>query len=129
MTKFLLALSLLVSAPTYGHTEINVTDMNLELKRMPHQRDFFIPGQIEWGYEVTLNFTSKWAGLYLESDLTGQTYGSQFRNMWWDFTMGHKLIGPIDLVWDHRSQHTLDMKTLDDFPVRDSFGIRINFTH
>lgn len=127
MVKLLLAMALAAPISAYSKSNVSIDYMNLELKRMPFQRDFYIPGQEKWDYELSLNFRTVFGRGFLESDLTGQTYGSRFRNMWWDYTLGFKLFDAVDLVWDHRSQHSLDLETFEKFPVRDSYGVRINF--
>ena len=121
-----LASALLCSGYTYNEKPIARTDvLNLELKKLPFQRDYLFPGETEWEYEVSLNLRSNVWRFYIESDITGQTRGSRFRNMWWDYTLGLHLFPAIDVVWDHRSQHKLDAAS-ERFPVRDSYGIRIN---
>ena len=108
----------------------DVDYLNLELKHMPFQRDYFIPEQTSWQYELSLNFRANIWRFWLESDTTGQAYGDRFRNMWWDYNIGFSIIPEVDLVWDHRSQHSLDFQadTVNDkYPVRDSFGFRLNF--
>ena len=116
-----------------------VKKLNLELKRLPFQRDYYTPERTTWDYEVTLNmdlskelFTvgSYNIDFFLESDLTGQSANSRFRNLWWDYTVGLSILPDVDIIWDHRSQHALDEKTdfaNDKYPVRDSYGIRLNF--
>ncbi len=109
-----------------GTALAKVEYLNLELKRLPYQRDYLVPEQTVWDHEVSLNMKLELKRLWLESDLTGQTAQGRFRNMWWDYTMGLSIVPELDLVWDHRSQHLLDWEQ-DKFPVRDSYGIRINF--
>lgn len=121
-----------------------VKKLNLELKRLPFQRDYYIPERTNWDYEVTLNmdlekflfcyplgeYQSNCVNFFLESDLTGQSANSRFRNLWWDYTVGLSILPDVDIIWDHRSQHALDEKTdfaNDKYPVRDSYGIRLNF--
>ena len=106
----------------------DVESLNLELKRMPYQRDLLFPDHFDWGHEVTLNYRVSLprARLWMESDLTAQSREARFRNLWWDYTLGLSLVDEVDLVWDHRSQHRIDYH-YDKFPVRDSYGIRINF--
>ena len=103
----------------------DVTYMNMEIKRMPYQRDALFPTTRKWDYELSLNFKWQKGRVFFESDLTGQTYDSRFRNMWWDYTLGIDIVPQVSVVWDHRSQHALD-KFVDKFPVRDSYGIRWN---
>ena len=124
--KMLMALVILGTA---HNSMAKAHSLNLELKRMPYQRDYFFPGMTQWEYAVSLNFKGSVANerVWLESDLTGQTRNSRFRNVWWDYTLGLKLHEELDIVWDHRSQHSMDMMTYDKFPVRDCWGIRINF--
>ena len=109
-----------------GTALAKVEYLNLELKRLPYQRDYLVPEQTAWDHEVSLNMKLELKRLWLESDLTGQTAQGRFRNMWWDYTLGVSIIPELDLVWDHRSQHSLDWEQ-DKFPIRDSYGIRINF--
>ena len=116
-----------------------VKKLNLELKRMPFQRDYYFPERTAWDYEVTLNmdlgkelFTvgSHNIDFFFESDLTGQSANSRFRGLWWDYTLGFSILPDVDVIWDHRSQHALDEQTDfkdDRYPVRDSAGIRLNF--
>lgn len=134
MNYIFILLLTLVSLPS----QAEVSKLNLELKKMPFQRDYYIPEHTSWDYEVTLNMDLKLntinygyqSFLFLESDLTGQSRNSRFRNMWWDYTLGFSLLPDIDIIWDHRSQHSLDEQVdyvNDKYPVTDSYGIRINF--
>lgn len=112
----------------YAHDMVfanGLTEANLELKRMPFQRDYFFKDQEDWGYEISLKLKYQKRSIFLESDITGQTFDSRFRNVWWDYTVGVKVTSEIDIVWDHRSQHALDLDR-KKFPVRDSYGIRLN---
>ena len=109
-----------------GTALAKVEYLNLELKRLPYQRDYLVPEQTAWDHEVSLNMKLELKRLWLESDLTGQTAQGRFRNMWWDYTIGVSIIPEMDFVWDHRSQHSLDWEQ-EKFPIRDSYGIRINF--
>ncbi len=116
--------------------QAEVYSLNLELKRMPFQRDYFIPDETSWDHEVSLNMDVRLpfkvsrslpTYVFLESDVTGQFRNSRARNMWWDYTLGVSVFDWLSLVWDHRSQHTLDEKFHDKYPVRDSYGVRIDF--
>jgi hypothetical protein len=132
MKLFTILALLFFSVQAICHTKSNrpsrsVEYLNMEFKRMPYQRDAMIPAQRHWDYELSLNFKSHFGGgLWLESDITGQTAYSRFRNLWWDYTIGFYIGCGVDLVWDHRSQHALDWD-IEDYDVRDSFGIRFNF--
>jgi len=121
--KYLLTLLLLVPAAT---SNAEVEYLNLELKKLPFQVDYFFPDQTEWEYEISLNMKLVMGRAWMESDITGQAYDSAFKAIWWDYTAGFKIIEEIDLVWDHKSHHHLD-QYVDPFQVRDSYGIRINF--
>ena len=121
--------------------QAEVHSLNLEMKRLPFQRDYFIPGETSWDHEVSLNmdvrlpFKLSNSGylrsmptyVFLESDITGQFRDDRARNIWWDYTLGVSVFNWLSLVWDHRSQHTVDEKVFEKYPVRDSYGIRIDF--
>lgn len=119
-----LFLMTIVFISTAGFSDVKY--LNLELKRMPFQRDSMIPDRTKWDYEASLNFRANIKKLYIESDLTGQTSKSRFRNMWWDYTLGIVITDYLDLVWDHRSQHLLDLPK-EKYDVRDSYGLRLKF--
>jgi len=122
-----LLLLLLLIAPT---AQARVDHLSLELKRMPFQRDYYYPGMTEWGHELTLNMLVTTGDLFLDSRLNGKSRNGRFRDIYWQYTLGYKLFGPIDLVWGHRSQHSMDFQadtTTDKYPVSDAYGIRINF--
>lgn len=99
--------------------------LDLELKRMPFQRDYFYPEQLKWGHEVSLKLRYDKSVFLFESDITGQTFNDRFHNVWWDYTVGVKLFWGFHAIWDHRSQHALDLER-KRFPVKDSYGIRWN---
>jgi len=120
--KYLLLL-LSITTPTLA----DVQYLNLEAKRIPFQRDYYYPGMTEWGHEISLNMKTSIGKVWLESDITGQSRHSRFRNIWWDYTLGITTTDWLDIVWDHRSQHSLDMQNDSKYPVRDSYGIRIYF--
>ena len=93
---------------------------------MPFQRDSMILDRTDWDYEVSLKFKANAGFLLFESDVTGQSSRSRFRMVWWDYILGITVTDYIDLIWDHRSQHLLDLDK-DKYDVRDSYGIRIKF--
>lgn len=121
--KYLLTLLLLSQAAT---SNAEVEYLNLEMKRLPFQVDYFFPGQTSWEHELSLNMKLVLGRGWMESDITGQAYNSVFKAIWWDYTAGFSIIDEVDFVWDHKSHHRLDTYA-DPFQVRDSYGIRINF--
>ena len=120
--KYLLLL-LFITTPALS----DVQYLNLEAKRLPFQRDYYYPNTNHWGHELSLNFKATIGKAWLESDITGQSRKGRFRNIWWDYTLGYELNKYFDVVWDHKSQHSLDIQLDDKYPVRDSLGFRINF--
>ena len=123
--KYLLTVLLLLGSSS---AMAKVHYLNLEMKRMPFQRSYFFPGIESWDHEASLNFkASLWDEIFwLESDITGHARGGRFRRTWWDYTAGIRITDEIDLVWDHYSDHHIDWEK-DEYQVRDSYGIRINF--
>lgn len=125
--KYLLTILLLLGA---NSAMAKVHYLNLEMKRMPFQRDYYYPGMTNWGHELTLNMGVSTGDLFLESRLNGRSRQGRFRDIYWQYTLGYTLFGPVDLIWGHRSQHSMDFQadtTTDRYPVSDSYGIRINF--
>lgn len=134
--KYLITLILLITSYT---SYAEVTKLNLEATRMPFQRDYYIPEHTSWGYSLSLNmdvhktlfsYGRHDVDWFLESDITGQTRNSRFRNLWWRYVTGFSITPDVDLIWKHKSQHTLDEQVdfeKDKYPVSDSYGIRINF--
>ena len=135
--KYILTL-LMLTVSLQGSAK--VTKLNLEATNIPYQRDYYIPNHTQWGYSLSLNMdvhkdlfnyngyhTVKW---FLESDITGHTRNNRFRNMWWRYVTGFSITPDIDIIWKHKSQHTLDEQVdfnNDRYPVSDSYGIRFNF--
>ena len=119
--KLLLLLLLLPSL-----AQARVTQFSLDLKRMPFQRDFMFPEQLNWGNEVKLTANGELGYYFQNNQVTGRTYNSRFRYVSWEFDHGFHLAPWLDLIHSHKSEHAMD-RYLDKYPVRDSYGFRISF--
>lgn len=122
MKTILIIITLLFSA----QAQAEVRKLSLELKRMPFNRDYFFPGMTEWDYETSVLWDVSLGRWFMESDITGRTAGSRYRYVNWTFTTGLSLTPWLDVIWDHESEHALDYER-EQYPVRDGYGIRINF--
>jgi hypothetical protein len=109
-----------------GRAEAKVTQLSLELKRLPFNRDYFIPERTIWDAETNLLWDVSLGRWFIENDITGRTADSRYRYVSWQFTTGINITPYLDLVWDHHSEHRMDTYS-DKYPVRDAYGIRINF--
>jgi hypothetical protein len=126
VNKIIMGAAFLVAFFVYGTCKAEVTQLSLELKRMPYQREPFFPDQTEWGHEVALHWDVRLGRFFLENETWGQTYDSVFKYMGWQYNMGLTVTPWLDLVWDHHSRHALDAD-MGRFPVSDAYGIRLNF--
>jgi len=103
-----------------------VRELSLDLKRMPFQRDFLFPDRTNWGHEVRMTADMNIGRWFIDNQLTGRTYDSRFRYVAWEYDTGFYILPWLDLIWSHKSQHTMDLYR-DKFPVTDSYGIRLKF--
>lgn len=111
------------------HTSIadaKVTRLSLGLKRMPFNADAMFPGHTKWEAETDLLWDVSLGRWFADNDVTGRTYGSRYRYVSWRFSTGVQIQPWLDLVWDHHSQHGVDLY-IDRFSVKDAYGVRINF--
>ena len=103
-----------------------VRELSLDLKRMPFQRDFMFPEQLNWQHEVRLNADVDLWRYFQDHKITGRTYGDRFRYVSWEFDHGFHIFPWLDVIHSHKSEHAMD-RYLERFPVRDSYGIRLRF--
>jgi hypothetical protein len=122
----LLLLTLLHTPMASAYSEPTATHLSLQLSRMPYQRDYFFPGQTEWGHELQLRWNVGWGRWFADNNITGRTFNSAFKYVSWEYETGFKLLPGLDAVWHHKSEHKLEEYS-DTFPVRDSYGLRITF--
>lgn len=119
-------LMVVVSLTWCGRADAKVSQLSLELKRMPFNRDFLFPDRTEWEFETSLLMDVSIGRWFMESDLTGRTAGSRYRYVGWQYTTGLRVAEWLDVIWDHHSEHAIDYERAK-FPVRDGYGIRLNF--
>lgn len=117
------ALSLL---PKTAKGAPQVDSLSLGILRLPYQNDYFYPDKKYWGYHLKLNWDVSWGSFFWENQIDSRTANSRFRDVSWYYVQGINLFPGLDLVHIHRSQHALDYER-QNFPVTDSYGIRINF--
>lgn len=103
-----------------------IRELSLDLKRLPFQRDFMFPEQLNWGHEVRLNADVDLWRYFQDNQIIGRTYNDRFRYVSWKFDHGFHIFPWLDVVHSHQSEHAMD-RYLDKFPVRDSYGIRLRF--
>ena len=106
--------------------DAKVTRLSLGLKRMPFNADAMFPGHTKWEAETDLLWDVSLGRWFAENDVTGRTYGSRYRYVSWRFSTGVQVTPWLDLVWDHHSQHGVDLY-IDRFAVKDGYGIRLHF--
>ena len=109
-----------------GICQAEVTKFQLEAKRMPFQRDYFYPDSQHWQYHLDLLWDVRFWNFFWENDIAAKTAEERFRDVAWEYKVGVTILPQVDVLWHHRSQHALDYER-DKFPVRDSYGVRINF--
>lgn len=106
--------------------EPQVDKLQLYGGRMPFQRDYFYPKRTNWGYELELDWNTSWSRFIWENKIAAHTYNDRFRDVSWSYKVGFRVVKGLDVLWNHRSQHALDLPR-PEFPVRDSFGVRITW--
>lgn len=121
-----LLLTLLTASTSSLNAEPKVYHLALEASKIPFNRDFLFPETEKWDYQTRLLWGVGYDRWWMDNDITGRTYGSRFRYVAWEFTMGFRLLPGIDLIQYHKSQHAIDLDR-DKFPVIDGYGIRITF--
>lgn len=122
--KTILMIMILLGLGSSASAEVH--QFSLELKRMPFNRDYFFPGKTEWDHETSLLWDVSLGRWFMESDLTGRTSDGRYRYASWTYTTGFHIADWLDVIWDHHSEHALDYER-SMFPVRDAYGIRLNF--
>lgn len=82
---------------------------------------------LERGIALTLGLRAlelKPGYLYMRNRVHGEMEPAQFRLVGWQYEIGMH-VGPIEIYQGHHSQHLLDMKGQQRFPVEDMVGVRI----
>ena len=121
MNKLLVVLLLV---PSIAKSEVRA--LNLELKRLPYVRDYFMPDAKYWDAQLNLNWNVGFGAFFWENSIDARTRHSRFRYVAWEYKTGFDLTKHVALVWHHRSEHAMDIYSYK-YPVRDSYGVRINF--
>lgn len=103
-----------------------VRALNLEVKRLPYVRDYFMPEHKYWDAQLNLNWNVGFGAFFMENDIDTRTRQGRFRYVAWEYKTGFDLTPNLAVLWHHRSEHAMDMYR-EKFPVRDSYGFRINF--
>lgn len=65
--------------------------------------------------------------LYLNNRVHGEGTTAQFRQIGWQYELGAHIGPKVDVFWFHHSQHLLDIKGEQKFPLDNFFGFRVNF--
>jgi len=120
--KFLLILLVFFAL----EAQAKVTELTLDLKRMPFNLDYLFPDQTDWDYETRLNFSGEIGIFFMDNKVTGRTYDNRYHYVSWGFDMGFRVTDWLDVVHTHLSQHAIDIYR-EKFPVTDSYGARLNF--
>jgi len=123
-----------------------VKNLSLELSSFYNKNEYFIPeytlyesGPMDrinaerevWNYEVQLNMDLQLAETffgktYWHNTITGRSTTNQFRYTAWTFEVGQSLTDGMDLFYNHKSEHVLELQR-DGYPLHDTFGVRFNF--
>lgn len=105
----------------------------------PASRDPLAPQYTgDWDTREALAFRFNVLGaLYWDNQLHMETALGAPRTVGWHWMLGMRLTPQLDMFYEHHSRHTLDQTsgsndlyrgdpTRDNFPVEDSYGIRLN---
>lgn len=91
----------------------------------------------KWKHKVSLGLKfNTLESLYMDNRFHMETAAGQIRTVGWHWILGLRIHPSIDLFHEHHSRHVLDQEsqsaklydkqTSRNFPVEDSYGIRLN---
>lgn len=122
MKYIILFISLLIT--TVSKAEVKVLD--LDVKRLPFQRDYFFPDESYWDYQLDLHWDVGFKRFFWDNIIEAKTRNDRFRDVSWKFDTGFKIIPELDFIYTHRSEHKLDSYS-EKYPLTDSYGFRIHW--
>lgn len=90
-----------------------------------------------WEDRATLGFRFNVLGaLYWDNILHTETAVGAPKTVGWHWILGMRVVPELDLIYEHHSRHLMDYpspsdilyedRTKDNFPVEDSYGIKLN---
>jgi hypothetical protein len=112
--------------------QARVKELSLELRTMnkAHTRQGLYPFERDVSKYVGLNLDLDFVNGLLYWDNRTYFYGtsSRVKHVGWQWEVGANINSSLQLFYYHHSEHTQDRPapTMDEFPLEDSIGIRIN---
>lgn len=118
---------------------IEMEHLDFEAYQFENNRDGYAPykdhrnaeGQEHWvngaamHWNVILAEYDRWA-LYWHNRVHMGNTNVQVRQAGWEWEFGAHLTEKFDLFWYHHSQHILEAKTQERYPLQNFYGFRIN---
>lgn len=122
MNNILLFLTVVSSYTSFAE----VKTLDLDVKSIKDNRDYFFPNDKYWQYEIDLRWSVEKDRFFWDNNVNGMTKDDRFGSVSWRFDLGFKIVDEVDAIYSHRSQHKTDEYS-QRFPLYNSFGLRFHF--
>lgn len=125
-------LFLMCERPVKADPVFKARELSLNVMKVKDHRDHYFPEyeRNDWGYHLglTWNLDAFNENAYWDNYVAFNTADSAVKHIYWEYTVGYRLVKGLDLVYYHLSEHKAEAEspTKQRYPLKNYVGLKID---